>query len=459
MSNENIDYSFVKEVVLDLYIKQDRRPLAWQVLEQYFRKAKTLREYDIIGYIALKVENRNIYLKSAEYAYTLAQSSQEKYFARVNLFKAYNVMNMPEKALFYIEQNLEETPDDLETLCNKSFNLSLMNRKVEAEAMLSELIKKNPDMFYNKEHNYLNSAFAGKFLREGQTARGLLSFVEAFKPDNVFFEHELKMSKWKGAITPGKKLYVDMEGGYGDQIINIRFFDRIKSMGMEPILFSQSTDYYHNMNMLLKRHGYSVVTDPFLIDRTCSWAPMMSIPGYLGLKESQLWTGPYLKPLRQEKNLLTSKKFKIGIKNSGNPYFWQDEYRNVPMEQILNILPNNVEIYYIDNKKLKINDHRIIDLSERIKDWEDTLDFIDQMDCIVSTCTSIVHAAGAMNKTTFVLIPIAEYYIWTSTRTDGSSPWYDRNLYLAKQTKVRDWSEPLQKIKIYVENLFKEYNE
>lgn len=459
MSNENLDYSTVKDLIIDLYKKQDRRNLAWQILEQYFEKAKSLREYEIIGNAALKVENRKIYLKCSEFCYILAQTTREKYYARINLYKAYNVMNYPEKALFYIEQNLKETPEDFETLCNKSFNLSLLNRKEEAENLLIELLQKNPHMLVNKDNSLLNASFSGKLLREGFTAKGILSFIEAFKPDNVFFEHQLKMTKWKGAITPGKKLYVDIEGGFGDQIINIRFFNRLISMGMQPILVSQSHKYYHDMNSLLTRHGYDVITDAFLIDKNCSWTPMMSIPGYMGLKESQLWNGPYLTPLKQTKNKLNSNKFKIGIKNSGNPYFLQDEYRSVPIEQILNMLPENAEIYYIDKKKLEIKDSRIIDLSNHIHNWEDTLDYIDQMNCIVSSCTSIVHAAGAMNKTTFVLTPIAEYYIWTSTRTDGSSPWYDKNLYLAKQKKVRDWSEPLQEIKIRVEKLLKEYNE
>ena len=458
MDNNSLDFPTIKTVVLDLYKKQNKRQLAWQVLEHYFTTARTLSDYDILGNLALKVEKRDIYLKCAEYVYTLAETPDQKYYSRVNLYKAYNVMNFPEKALFYIEQNLEITPDDIETLCHKAFNLSLMNCKDEAEKLMMELLEKNPNLFHNKENNYVNAAFAGKYLREGQTARGLLSFVEGFKPDSAFFDGNTKMTKWRGAITPGRSLYVDMEGGFGDQIINIRFFDRLTDLGMRPILVSQAVDYYHDMNQLLTRHGYEVITDIFLIDKTCQWTPMMSIPGRLGLTESQLWTGPYLKPLRQKHNQLDSKKFKIAIKNSGNPFFMQDEYRNVPMKSIVEILPHDAEIYYIDKKKLDNNYGRIIDLSDRIQTWEDTLDFVDQMDCIVSSCTSLVHIAGAISKPTFVLVPIAEYYIWTSTRTDGSTPWYD-NMYLAKQTEVRDWSKPLQDVKIRVEKLMKEHNE
>ena len=223
---------------------------------------------------------------------------------------------------------------------------------------------------------------------------------------------------------------------------------------MRPVLVSQDTNYYKDINCLLSRHGYEILTDNILIDRTQQWVPMMSIPGYLGLTESQLWRGPYLTALNNPKNKLSGTKPKIGIKCSGNPYFAQDEYRKIPIDSILKILPQNVDIYYID--KQKYQHPNIINLSDRIESWEDTLDFIDQMDCIVSSCTSLVHAAGAMGKTTFVAVPIAEYYIWTTTRTDGSSPWYGDNFYVAKQTKLRDWTEPLQEIKIRVDKLLKD---
>jgi hypothetical protein len=167
---------------------------------------------------------------------------------------------------------------------------------------------------------------------------------------------------------------------------------------------------------------------------------MMSLPGYLGLKEEQLWTGPYLKPLRQEKNKLESKKFKIGIKANGNPHFEQDVYRRIPFDQLIDIMPKDAEVYYIDTER---EYEGTISLKNRIQSWEDTLDFIDQMDMIVSSCTSLVHAAGAIGKRTIVCVPIAEYYTWTSTRTNETTPWYDDNFTVLKQTKLRSWDEPL----------------
>jgi hypothetical protein len=432
-----LEFDHVKGVILDL-LKDGERKLAWTLIDNYFKKSTTIQHFDILGYVSLKAEKRDTYLKCAEYAHAIAKDPVQLYITRMNLVKAYNAMNRPEDALFYAEQNLKINPDDFESLCQRAFNISLMGDKLKAEEILTELAKQYPDK--------LTAAFAGKHLREGRTAEGILSFVEAFKPENEFFEKRMGMKRWKGSITPGRKLYIDIEGGIGDQIVNIRFFNKLQSYGMEPILFSRDNKYYKDVNNVFRARGYEILTDPIIIDKKEKWVPMMSIPGYLNLSESDLWSGVYLQPMRSEKNKLESTKRKIGIKCSGNPYFAQDEYRKIPLQEILNILPKDVEIYYIDVEEIQTSDSRVINLSDRINSWEDTLDFIDQMDCIVSSCTSLVHAAGAMGKTTFVAVPIAEYYIWTTTKTDGSSPWYGDNFYVARQKKVRDWTEPLNDI-------------
>jgi tetratricopeptide (TPR) repeat protein len=440
-----IDY--LRPVVLDL-INCDERQKAWDLIDFYFEHAKTLADYDVLGYLALKSDKRDTYLACAEASFAIAETPEQQYTTRINLFKAYNAMNYPEKALFYIEQNLSINPDDYETNAQKAFNISLMGDKETAEKILEDLVAKYPDKAYK-----LEAAFSGKLLRQGRLADGIRSFLETFKPTNGTFEEKLKMRRWDGILRPGSTIYIDSEGGFGDEIINIRFLDRLKKYGMNPILYAPGK-YRKETNALFRRHGYEVITDIFCIDPRFHWVPMMSIPAYLDLTEDELWSGPYLKPLQNKS--IKSSKFKIGIKCSGNPYFGQDEYRKIPLEKMLDYLPNEAEIYYID--KIKVNHPRIIDVADDINSWEDTLDIINSMDCIVSSCTSLVHAAGAIGKTTFVAVPIAEYYIWTTSRKDHISPWYGNNFYVARQTVLRDWTKPLQEIEQQLNTLIMEKN-
>jgi tetratricopeptide (TPR) repeat protein len=437
--------AYIRPVVLDL-INCDKRQQAWDLIDFYCKHAKTIEDYDVLGYVSLKADKRDTYLACAEAAYSLAETPQQIYISRINLYKAYNAMNYPEKALFYIEQNLRMDPNDFETIAQKAFNISLSGDKETAEAILEDLSKKYPE-----KSDKLEAAFSGKMLRSGKLAEGVRSFLETFKPKSGVFDDTLRMKRWNGIIKPGTKLYIEGEGGIGDEIINIRFLDQLKKVGMQPIIYSPGK-YRKDSKSLFERHGYEIITDTYSIDPRCSWVPLMSLPFYLNLEEKDLWKGTYLTPLRQEKNRIQSDKFKIGIKCSGNPYFGQDEYRKIPLDTMLKYLPEEAEIYYIDKE---VGHLGTIDLGDRIESWEDTLDFIDQMDCIVSSCTSLVHAAGAIGKTTFVAVPIAEYYIWTTSRRDDSSPWYGDNFHVMRQTEVRDLDKPISEIQERLKHIMK----
>jgi hypothetical protein len=433
-------------VVINL-IKQENRTLAFKLLEYYYPKAKTLDDFDTIGTLALRAEHREMYLQCAEHAYSIALSTtpNQIYTARKNLYKAYTVLNYPNQALFYIELNLKIDPNDFDANRHKAFNIALTGDKILAETLLLDLIDTHPDKSSNMSY-----VLAGKLLREGDTAQGILRFVNASKPTNKLFTEALKMTQWTGNIIPGQIIYIDGEGGIGDEIINIRFFKYLTDLGMQPILYSAWSTYRMDLVDLFRRHGFTVITDTYSIDKTQTWVPMMALPAYLKLEESDLWYGPYLTALRHPKNKLTGTKFKIGIKCSGNPYYQQDEHRKIPIELLLDYLPKDAEVYYIDKE---VGHPGAIDLGYSIENWDDTLDFIDQMDCIVSSCTSLVHAAGALGKTTFVAVPIAEYYTWTSTRTDTSTPWYGKNFHVFKQTEVRNWHKPLYTIQQKLQEL------
>ncbi len=432
-------------------LSNEKRTIVFEMLELYFKRAETIEDFDTLGYLSLKAEHRQLYLKCAEAAYSKAENSQQLYIARANLYKAYNAMNQPEKALFYIDLNLTVTPNDFETQTQKAFNIALLGDRKTSEDMLIQLAEKYPE-----KAQAMDNALSGKMLRDGNLAKGILSFMGSIKPKNGRFEEAFKMTKWTGMVQPNRTIYVDGEGGIGDEIINIRFFDHIKDLGMKPVLYSTWSKYREDTVNLFRRNGYEVITETYSIDRKQLWVPMMSLPGYLNLTEDKLWRKPYLTPIRNTKNTLSSNKFKIGIKCSGNPYFSQDEYRKIPLELMLSYMPKDAEIYYIDKE---VGHEGCIDLGNRINSWEDTLDFIDQMDCIISSCTSLVHAAGAMGKTTFVIVPIAEYYIWSTSRKDTTTPWYGNNFQVHKQTKVRDWHEPLSNVKQEVIKLMRQNNE
>jgi hypothetical protein len=440
--NGNLKHDALLFVIKNL-IAKEKHEEAHFLLDHFYSQANDVTEFDILGEMAIEGKYPQMQLKCAKAVYTRVTSTENLFGARENIYKSLMALNFPEEALFYIELNLKFKPKDFETLSQKAFALALMNRRKEAEDILGSLIAES-----DEQRTGLEFAMSGKQLRDGDTARGIRNFIATFKPKNYFFEERLKLKLWEGSPQPGKTLIVNGEGGIGDEIINIRFFKQIEEYGMRPILYSSFYEHRPDLTDVFRRNGYEVVTNNKFFKKDYMWTHMMPLPGYLGLKENQLWTGPYLTPKRDTKNQLNDKKFKIGIKCNGNPYFEQDVYRCIPIEKLLEYLPKDASIYYFDKEKTHPD---TISLKDQLNTWDDTLDLIDQMDVIVSSCTSLVHAAGAMGKRTIVIVPIAEYYTWTSTRTNESTPWYGENFKVLKQQKVRDWDEPLARAQVILE--------
>lgn len=96
--------------VVDFLVNQDKHLLAHEVLDEFAKKAKTLKDFDQLGAAALRAQHNDLRLRCAKHVYTHVTSSDQLFNARENLYKVYNSLNEPEKALFYIELNLKLKP-------------------------------------------------------------------------------------------------------------------------------------------------------------------------------------------------------------------------------------------------------------------------------------------------------------------------------------------------------------
>lgn len=442
------DPDSLKAIIEDLNNKH-KPELAHKLLEHYYTRCETLGDYDTVGYLALKLSYTDISLKAAESAYAIAEKPHEIYAARSNLQKAYYAANYPEKSIFYTKLNLETYPDDFDAKTSLIAAMKQNGQREKAEKLTDDLIKEG---LSDKQKRDIRSMHSHKILRSGKTGKGIDFFLGTkYKKDKATSFHLMGMQRWDGKPIKGKNLYLYNGGGFGDEFINIRFMDHVKELGMNPILYS-NLDRDDSLEVFA-RCGYNVTTRLEDIDTSSPHTELMTLPVDLNLSEKDLWRGPYIKPLNQKKNKLKSKKFKIGIKCNGNPFFAQDVFRSIPIEQMLGVIPEEAEVYYFDLDK---EHSKTINMKGRINNWDDTLDYISQMDVIFSSCTSLVHASGAMGVPTIVCTPILEYYVWTSSRTDNSTPWYGDNFWVMKQTKVRDWQEPLENARKVIKDLMNE---
>ena len=71
-----------------------------------------------------------------------------------------------------------------------------------------------------------------------------------------------------------------------------------------------------------------------------------------------------------------------------------------------------------------------------LKSFSDTAALLSQIDLLISVDTSVAHLAGALGKTTWIMLPLTPDWRWLLNRED--SPWYP-TARLFRQMERGDW--------------------
>lgn len=417
-------------------IKQnDKAKIVLDLLKPY---AQRVEEIDQLGKLYADIREFNDTLDLATKIYELVSTADSKFDARVNIIRACLNLNKPMDAQKYIAINEAERPDDHPNLMDKAMTYFLLDRKEEGEQILRKILTET----HTQDIDFRVKFNLGTYdLRNGNFKEGLYNVLLGGRKLNIWESFNLPKSQlWEGGtVNPDTVIYVCAEGGIGDEIISVRFMRHLKARGMTPIWYTNRKD----IAGIFARAGFETTDSIAHFKRGYLWTYSMPVPTYLDLEEDELWNGPYLTPLNIAPMLSTSKK-KVGIKCMGNPKYDQDLHRSIPFEQLIDSIPDDYEIYsfHIDEDF----DHpRVTKLKDKIKTWDDTLDYLNQMDLVISSCTSLIHAAGAIGKESIVIIPILTYYTWA--KPEYHTKWYGDNLTILRQTEYDNWNSPLIELK------------
>jgi tetratricopeptide (TPR) repeat protein len=419
-----------------IHLKQfEKAKIVLDLLKPY---AQRIEEIDQIGKLYADIREFNDTLELAERIYALVQTPQAKFDARVNIIRAYLNLNKPIEALTYVGINEKEQPDDHPNQMDKAMCYFLLDKKEEGEKILRTILTEP----HTEDINFRVNFNLGTYdLRNGKFKEGLRHVLLDGRKLNIWHQFKFPKSQlWEGTPQPGKTIVLCAEGGIGDEIISVRFMKHFKDVGMDPVWYTDRKD----IASIFERNGFKTVSNINAIPHDWLWAYSMPSPTYLDLEEDDLWYGPYLTPLNSAPLLPNNGKKRIGIKCMGNPKYDQDLHRTIPFEQLIDSIPEDYEIYsfHIDEDY----DHpRVIQLKDKIKTWDDTIDYINQMDIIVSSCTSLIHAAGAIGKESIVIIPILTYYTWA--KLGYHTKWYGDNLTILRQREYDNWNAPLKELK------------
>ena len=134
---------------------------------------------------------------------------------------------------------------------------------------------------------------------------------------------------------------------------------------------------------------------------------------------------------------------RVGLAWSGSTAHRNDRNRSLALAELIPHLPETHE-YVCLQKELRDGDRAALQAHSNVKwygdeltDFADTAALCELMDVVVSVDTSVAHLAGALGRTTMVMLPYSPDWRWMLDRTD--SAWYP-SLRLLRQTAPGDWS-------------------
>lgn len=253
---------------------------------------------------------------------------------------------------------------------------------------------------------------------------------------------------WDGkSDIKGKKILFHGEGGFGDEIINVRFSKYLADRGANTIVSASET----LLSVFSRVDGVSAVVDKRFLGTLYYdyWIPGMASPWICGCDYTNLLGHKYIpdspNDIWEKLFPKVDGKINIGIRWAGLPTFEHEQFRTYPVQPLLKALNNskiNAFSFQRDANMIELPSH-VTDVSSLIKTWEDTAGIMKQMDLIISSCTSTAHMSAALGRPTWIILPIMSYYTWALP--GDTSPWYD-SVKLFRQEKFGEWDSVLEKV-------------
>jgi hypothetical protein len=292
------------------------------------------------------------------------------------------------------------------------------------------------------------------YLAKGELSKGL-TLLEKGRAIGAWGNEDdlggMYSARWDGKQNlKNKFVLIYMEGGHGDEILNVRFVKQLVDKGAKVIIACRPT----LAPLFARIEGVSAVAQADILKGVWHdyYIPSFSLAHLLGCEYEELKGESYITPndrcVKRFSNYIKKDGFKVGIRWGGNPEFEYQQMRAFPFKGFYDAVnQEGVDLYSLqlsDSSHIDVSKYNITDLEEHLTDWEQTAGAIANLDLVITSCTSIAHLSAAMGKETWVIVPTMPYYTWA---VPGSkSAWYD-SVNLIRQEEFGNWDKPFTKLK------------
>lgn len=400
----------------------------------------------------------------------MCQDPQSKYAVRANLAKMYNAFNEPKKALFYSKQNLAVNSYSPETKLEMVFSYFLNGQKKEAETILREM-KKEEYIYPEHTRNIINFNLGTYDMEAGDFLGGLGGFLLNVKKLDLWFNNkDIPLPYWDGTydLKDNPLIMYMSGGGYGDAFIAITYMKKLQDRGIHPMFVSPN---YPEIIKMFRRHGYEAYDtweDAVKVHPNAHWCFAFESVLYAKMKPEEMKTENFLWASEEARAkwawMKERKKLKVGVRFIGNKRNNQLLYRHIDLPDMMDFLHEtfkgvDVEYYSLqkkDGEEEAAACPELINVADQIESFEDTAALLENLDIVISTCTSIVHLSAAVGTKTVVFVPIAAYFTYLMPQREDRPPhtslWYGDNFRYFRQTKPKSWAEPMIEARKFIQN-------
>ena len=370
----------------------------------------------------------------AEMAYTNGDNDRVRSAALNNMGTAINGLGNREDAfpLFKRAANLDKR--NLDAMMNVGLCLKWAGKIDEAMEWLDRAERRNP------------------LSDEVKFAKSLAHLVNCnFEKGKAGYEKrpgaklEIGIPHWIGQDIKGKRLLVYCEQGAGDTIQMARYTKHLVNRGAK-VWFAVQQGLEKLFDHLDHVEQVFSTADEFEVGQFDYVVRTMSLPGLLD--DWAGWNGPYLKA-KAPFELPNKKRVNVGFSWGGSFDHKHDIWRSTKVSQWRELIDlDDVQFYSLQVgervEELRAANTDAVDLSDRLTDYQQTANAIDELDLVISVDTSVVHVAGGMGKPVWMLTPAAPDWRWQLDRED--SPIYP-SLRLFRQQRDHYWQPVFDRIK------------
>jgi len=318
-------------------------------------------------------------------------------------------------------------------------------RRDEAIRLLEEQVAKQP------ESKDLQFSLGFSLLRAGRCHEGWKGYWLGLARKNAGHYQE-----WEGQDLCGKSLLVVQDQGQGDVI---QFFPLLHDVwAMAPRRLTLAVG--RPLATLFRTQGvpFNVVNleqldwDDYRYDYQVD---LMALPYLLDVdllaprhQQPTLVATPGRVP-KWQAILDADPQLKVGIVWSGGDLFKANYVRSTTLEDWRVLWEIEGISFYSLQKDIHSNEAAVFDrplhnVAADCPTWLETLSIIDALDLVITTCTAVAHAAGSIDKPTWVVLSNEHVdFRWLEDRDD--SPWYP-SVRLIRRRRGEAWRELFRRV-------------